>query len=533
MSNESVGKAVKDFIAEAEEIVEHLSADLLNLGDCADSGDCDPDIINAIFRGAHSLKGLAGMFGFNDIAELAHNLESLLDALRLGKTPLNQASVTLLLEAMDLLSHLVRSVATGGGGGDVTSVVSRINDCLQGRDSSVSDSPLDQLGLPPAILNTLTEYEEHRLLENVRKGRSIYSIKVSFSLATFDQELAELTEMLKKEGEVISTLPSAGGSLESHIDFELLFGSDKEERDLTNMVDRDNLTIKRLGTGKGAKPKKEAASKQVKETKAETSLPLVAEPVTPQVDDQSLSAKSISRTVRVDIAKLDELMNIVGELVLSHSAISGLVTRMRASGIPTYPLELNKAAILLHRKLNELQKGVMDIRMIPVVQLFEKMSRIVRKVSREQGKKIDLKTFGADTVLDKLIVEDISDPVMHIIRNSIDHGIESPEERLQAGKSERGVIKLSSYQKGNYVVIEVQDDGRGIDLDRVRAKGVEKGLLRSIEGVSDREALELIFLPGFSTNDTVSEISGRGVGMDVVKNNLSAISGMVDIDTEK
>ena len=187
-------------------------------------------------------------------------------------------------------------------------------------------------------------------------------------------------------------------------------------------------------------------------------------------DDTSLTAKSFSRTVRVDIAKLDELMNIVGELVLCHSTISELTLRMKRDGFTSLALELSKAAKGLDRKLNELQKGVMEIRMIPVGQLFDKMSRIVRKISRDQGKKVEMKMFGADTELDKLIIEDISDPIMHIIRNAIDHGIELPEERVRKGKDEKGLIRLSSFQKGNHVVIEVEDDGRGIELDKVKRK---------------------------------------------------------------
>jgi two-component system, chemotaxis family, sensor kinase CheA len=235
--------------------------------------------------------------------------------------------------------------------------------------------------------------------------------------------------------------------------------------------------------------------------------------------------------VRVDIGKLDELMNIVGELVLSHSMIADLAIRMRRDGYFSLAGELAKSAKVLERKLSELQKGVMDIRMIPVGQLFEKMTRIVRKLSREQGKKVELKLFGANTELDKLIIEDISDPLMHIIRNAIDHGIESPVERIRCGKEEKGIIKLFSYQKGNHVVIEVEDDGRGIDLAKVKRKALEKGLIKSVVAVSDRDAMDLIFLPGFSTNEAVSNVSGRGVGMDVVRNNIAGISGVVDIES--
>ena len=516
MIDESMGKAVKDFLAEAEEIIDQLSLDLVGISDCAEIGsECSPDLINSVFRGAHSLKGLAGMFGFLEIADLAHNLENLLDSLRLGKVPLAQGTVTILFDSMELLGNLVRSAGSGNVEEQaVLQAISRINACISDVPTSEVQSPLARLGIPSKVLNTLTEYEEHRLLENARKGRKIYSIRASFNLATFDQDLGELTDLLKQEGEVISTLPSSGGGLGFSIDFEILYGCDKNLDQVSAMVEGENVAVTRLD---------EALHAEVPEPAELTAVP--------EEDASAMTAKSFSRTVRVDIAKLDELMNIVGELVLCHSTISELTLRMKRDGYSTMALELSKAAKGLDRKLNELQKGVMEIRMIPVGQLFDKMARIVRKISREQGKKIELKMFGADTELDKLIIEDISDPMMHIIRNSIDHGIELPIERVEAGKDEKGTIRLSSFQKGNHVVIEVEDDGRGIQVDKVKKKALERGLVPSINDVSDRDALDFLFLPGFSTSDKISEVSGRGVGMDVVKNNIAAVSGMVDIDS--
>ncbi|KAF0220628.1 MAG: two-component system chemotaxis family sensor kinase [Geobacteraceae bacterium] len=525
-SNDTIGKAVKDFLAEAEEIIDQLSLDLVGLSDSADSGECNPDLLNSIFRGAHSLKGLAGMFGFTGIAELAHNLENLLDSLRLGRVSLAPPTLNVLFDSMDILGALVRSAGTGSSDtNDLSRAIARINSCLTSPQKAESESPLAHLALPDKVLNTLTEYEEHRLLENVKKGRRIYSILASFSLTTFDQELGELTDVLKKGGEVISTLPSVGGNLESTIDFEILFGSERGSAEISALVGMENVTVSLLGGGA------QAPALAAPVAPSAPSLPDAIAPAPSPADDSSLTAKSMSRTVRVDIGKLDELMNIVGELVLSHSKISDLTFRMRDEGLSTHAMEMGKAAKGLGRKLDELQKGVMEIRMIPVGQLYEKMSRIVRKISREQGKKVELKMFGADTELDKLIVEDISDPMMHIVRNAIDHGIEPSEERLRLGKDEKGTIRLSSFQKGNHVVIEVEDDGRGIDLERVKKKALEKGFIQSLESISDRDALELVFLPGFSTSEKVSEISGRGVGMDVVKNNIAAVSGMVDIET--
>jgi two-component system chemotaxis sensor kinase CheA len=243
------------------------------------------------------------------------------------------------------------------------------------------------------------------------------------------------------------------------------------------------------------------------------------------------SMRSISRTVRVDIDKLDSLMNVVGELVLSKSAIAAVADKARAGGDLELAVELQKAVRVLERRLDELQKGVMEVRMVPVGQLFEKMVRIVRRVASESGKKVAINIRGADTELDKLIMEDLSDPLMHIIRNAIDHGIEPPAERLAAGKPEKGTITLWAAQKGNHVVIEVGDDGRGVDPERVRRKAVQKGLVAEGIELSRDETYDLLFMPGFSTRDEVSDLSGRGVGMDVVKNNISALSGMIEMDS--
>jgi len=532
--SEMSGKAVKDFLAEAEEILDQICSELGVMSDTAEEGECNPDSLNSVFRGAHSLKGLAGMFGFTAIQELAHNLENLLDSLRLGKVKLGSAVMNILMDSLEALGTMIRNLGDDSAEEvSVEQLVARINNAVAATAESDSDSVLAGLGLPASILNALTEYEEHRLLENLKKSRFIYSVLASFSLATFDQDLAELSEALKKSGEVISTLPSVGANIQSSIDFEILFGSAKGFDEIAAVVADANATLRLLGS---SRPQTNAATAEARAVAAPAAVAEEVEPaeqggLSPLPADSAMTAKSMSRTVRVDIGKLDELMNIVGELVLSHSTISDIADKMRQSGHSVLMGELIKAAKGLERKLNELQKGVMEIRMIPVGQLYEKMGRIVRKISREQGKRVDLRTFGADTELDKLIMEDIADPLMHIIRNAIDHGIENPEERVAAGKSERGIIKLSSYQKGNHVVIEVEDDGKGIDVDKVRRKAVDKGLIAAHQALTDREAVDLIFLPGFSTSETISEISGRGVGMDVVKSNIAAVSGMVDVES--
>jgi two-component system, chemotaxis family, sensor kinase CheA len=536
--------AARDFLAEAEEIVDELSTQLADLADMAGKGSWEPDLLNAIFRGAHSLKGLAGMFGFSIIAEVSHHAENLLDWLRMGKVSLTVPVLELLFSSAELLTTLLHACHDGTldqHQAAATAHANAISVCLNPVQPVVEAPLLEQLGLSASLMGALTEYEEHRLKENCSKGRQIYVVHASFDLTTFDQGLSELTDILKGCGEVISTLPSVGEQIETNIDFDLLVGTERNQQEFNALLKHLNVSILAAGSGAGqqtAIPADELILQPgaiVPLAPAASVIPVqlpVTEVFAAGSTDDSFSAKSMSRTVRVDIGKLDELMNIVGELVLAHSSIASISNRMRVEGFSRMAIDLGKAAKGLERRLSDLQKGVMDIRMIPVGQLYEKMSRIVRKISREQGKKIDLKMFGAETELDKLIVEDIADPLMHIIRNAIDHGIESPERRLAAGKDERGVVRLSSFQKGNHVVIEVQDDGGGIDIEKIKQKALSRGVVQDVNSLSDREALDLIFLPGFSTADTITDVSGRGVGMDVVRNNIAAVSGMVDIETK-
>jgi two-component system chemotaxis sensor kinase CheA len=520
VTDKSLSSAIRDFLGEAEEIIEKLNLDLVTLGDSADGGGSDPEILNGIFRGAHSIKGLSGMFGFDDITELAHNMENLLDSLRLGKISLNAELVEILFDALEALARLVHGKGENENFSfDVRPLVRRIDAFMTGGPQPGGDL-LDTLKIDPEILSVLTEYEEHRLLENLNKGRNLLRVKATFSLASFDQDLAEITDQLKKKGEVISTLPCAG-DISDRIAFQILFGSSQTAEQIRTLLAREDISVDHLGGG-NVQP-----SASVKEFAG----PAAVEEIEEMGEASETSLRSISRTVRVDIGKLDLLMNIVGELVLSKGMISTIAERLKAEKERELGMELLKATRALERRLEELQKGVMEVRMVPVGQLFEKMSRIVRRVASEQGKKVALDIRGADTELDKLIMEDLADPLMHIIRNAIDHGIEPVDERLSAGKPEKGTICLWASQKGNHVVLEVRDDGHGIDPERVRRKAVQKGLINEGVELLREDIYDLVFTPGFSTRDEVSDLSGRGVGMDVVKNNISALSGMIEIDS--
>ena len=455
-------RARSEFTGEAEELLEELSRDIAAFESQGTSAR--PELINKIFRDVHSLKGLAGMLGFGEISDLAHTLEDMLDRLRMGRVAINKTLMDLLYDSIEALSRLV-----AGGTADTAALSARIANMAAPKKEAAA--PLD-IALDEQTRKSLTEYEEHRLVENVRAGKQIYSIEMRFEFTDFDQKLRAITAKLNESGEVMSTLPSVDPA-GTGIGFRLLYGSALGDKAV------------------------EAIATDAKIKSLRTQAPR---------EEEELSLRSASATVRVDIAKLDSLMNIIGEL---HT-LTGQLPKNRD----------------VNRKLTELQKLAIDLRMVPVSQIYSKVSRSVRKLQRELGKDIDLVLRGEETELDKMLVEEISDPLMHIIRNALDHGIESPEERQAAGKDAKGRVTLTAYPQGNSVVIDVTDDGRGIDPEKIRRVAAQRGIAQTAD------PFELLFAPGFSTAAEVSEISGRGVGLDVVKKNIHDLKGGIVVLSE-
>ncbi len=529
-------KAMKEFISEAEEIIERLNRNLLRLDRRDQGGRVDPDTLNEIFRAAHSLKGLAGMFGVSTMTTLAHQLEEMLDRLRLGKISMTGSLLDLLFEALELLGRIVEQASAGHGTGDpleVGAMTARLEAAVSIRKTEPGDNPVERLRIDPEILGVLTEYEEHRLAENVRERYRIYKIHARFDLVTFDHSLNELTTRLRTLGEVVTTLPSANAASDTEIEFDVLLGSRLEDRQIRAEM-REGATVEELeyrdplpapvSTSPAAAEPRPVADEIEEEHGHRT------EKESPEEAMGSL--RSITETVRVDIAKLDTLMNLVGELGLVRSNVARVGERMRAEhGFGGHAMELDKLQKQLDRKLAELQESVMDVRMVPLRQVFDKLSRVVRKISRDSGKRVRFEVEGAETELDKLIIEGLIDPLMHIVRNAIDHGIETVPERRAAGKPEEGVIRVRAAQRGNHVVIDVRDDGGGLDPARIREVAIAKGLIPPNATPPRREILDLIFLPGFTTKPSATEVSGRGVGMDVVKENIAKLSGIIDIDS--
>lgn len=506
-----------EFIAEAEEILEIISKNLLTLEESQDRLSPHPDIINAIFRGVHTLKGIAGMMGFSNITELSHTLENMLDAMRMGRLTLTSVVIKLLFESTDMLRKLVEKVSKDGNDSlDTSRLLSDIENALKKRPEETSAHKLEELDLDSNVLKVLTEYENHRLEENLRIGSNIFEIAAGFSLDTFDKDLNQINSIISGFGEVITTLPASGASPDIGIEFKLIIGTKEDLNYVTSVISGANIKIREI-------------KYQKKNEKIKT-----GEHDEAQAAETPSSVKSLSMTVRVNINRLDRLLNIVGELVLNKAVITHISKNLRAvEGFSEWALELEKAARTLDKKLNELQEGLMEVRMVPLNSLFDRLTRMTRKLSRESGKIIDIRIFGEETELDRLMIEEIADPLMHIVRNSVDHGIEAQDERIKSGKKEIGTIKLSAMQRGGHVVIEVEDDGGGINLKKVKEIAVEKGLIAPNSSLPEKEAIDLLFTPGFSTSKVVTEVSGRGVGLDVVRKNLVKLNGTIDVETKE
>lgn len=560
---DSVGeKAMSEFLSEAQEIVESLNRDILQLDDNIKRNKKDPDLINNIFRSAHSLKGISGMFGVRKMADIAHDLENLLDSLRMGKVTISADVIDVLFEAVEVFNQLI---AECGGGPKVTKKVlagllKQIDKVGKSSAGAEEENPLDTIDVDSGILSVLTEYEEYRLIDNIRSGVNLFKVHASFELMNFDESLAQLSAQLKTVGEVITTLPSSESSTEQGIDFDLILGTELSLSEVKEHVESDEIKVSAIER-KSAAPARQPARKREEAQVKKPSPPEEEEEEEGDQDEVEVeegggedgedgedgegpppgggdtgSLRSVSQTVRVDIQKLDSLMNIVGELVLVRTAMQAISEQLKAEqGFTGLAVDLFKESRNFERKLDELQGGIMEVRMVPLGQNFEKLSRMVRKLSRTSGKEIELHISGADTELDKLIVEDLADPLMHILRNAIDHGIESPSERTSHGKPAAGQVSISAFQKGNHVVIEISDDGRGLVIDKIKETALKRGIVEKeyLADMTQRDLLNLLFLPGFSTSKEVSEISGRGVGLDVVKTNIANLSGMIDIYSEE
>jgi two-component system chemotaxis sensor kinase CheA len=522
------------FFEEAGENLDQMEQMLLNLN----LETADDEELNGIFRCAHSVKGGAATFGFADVAELTHQMESLLDRLRRHELQPNSAMVDVLLESADASRSLLARHQAGDEGEALptSDLVRRISELAAG------GSPAPKVAPVPAPVATVKSAPAAPATASVAgAGRNI-EIKIG------PLERPEQADAIK---ELFRDIPGLGQirALESErTDFRIFaVETNSTDEDLLDLfafhVSREKVSISEAGGGQALPPVDSAdqalaegtafgffdgspgAPQQANAAEASSSPAIVeAQKVAPKA--QAAAAQPEAATIRVAISKVDQLINLVGELVITQAM---LAQNSRALDPAVYQQLLTGLADL-DRNTRDLQESVMSIRMIPMSIVFSRFPRMLRDLASKLGKKVDFVTQGEATELDKGLVEKITDPLTHLVRNSCDHGVEMPADRIAAGKSETGTITLSASHQGGSIVIEVRDDGRGLSRTKILSKAKERGLDVS-DQMSDAEVWQLIFAPGFSTAAVVTDVSGRGVGMDVVKRNIAALNGTVEIDS--
>lgn len=557
------------FLDESHEHLQSLNDGLLGLEDNAE----DLSVLNEIFRNAHTLKGMSATMGYNKIAELTHEMEDVLDALRKEQIKVREDIIDTLFKCVDSLEQMIDNVANGDPEDliDVSDLVKKLTDILSGKAPAEGGAPAPAAAQPatapaaaaPAASSTasdvvidLTETEKTVIREAEKDGLRGIHLTVSLAETCLLKSARSYMVMnaLDEIGTVIKSIPPAEDLEQEKFErsFEVILVSAAEEsaiRDaVTNIseVEKAETEVIDLNAKPAPAPAPAPAQPVAAAAPAPTPAPAVATapanapaaappkpPAKPPAASKApaggggASKKShASQSVRVDIEKLDTLMNLMGELVINKVRLEQIGQTHRLS-------ELTETLEQMDRVTTDLQNIVMKVRMVPVSQVFNRFPRMVRDVTKELNKEINLTIEGEETELDRTVIDEIGDPIMHLLRNSLDHGVEMPDEREAKGKPRVGEVGLIARHEGNNVVIMVTDDGKGIDADVIRRKAVEKGLYSQdeVDKMDDQDAVRIIFLPGFSTAEKISDISGRGVGMDVVRSKIESLSGHVDVET--
>lgn len=523
----------KIFFEESFEGLDAMESGLLNL----DMGDVDSEAINTIFRAAHSIKGGSGTFGFSAVSDFTHAMETLLDEMRDGRRQVTQTTVDVLLSSVDCLREMLTAIQNGE-----TVDNDKMSTHKQALDKELLGDSFETV--PPSILSDQPVKQDQVTVDGWRIAFSPHPdlFKTGNEPARMFRELSELgaltiTADLQGMPDLFDLDPE-----ECHLSWQLTVEGNIPRSEIDDIFDwveeHCDLAVQALReTEAQAPPSLTAPDNSVKAEPVESNASVTASPSLR--DNQESADKNLaqtagdnkpksSATIRVDTAKIDTLINMVGELVITQSMLSLIGEHFDLSKLD----QLKNGLAQLERHTRGLQESVMNIRMLPISFVFNRFPRLVHDLGAKLGKKIDLKLIGEHTEVDKTVVELISDPLVHLVRNSLDHGIEMPAERLAAGKPETGTVTLEAYHRGGNIVIEVGDDGRGLNKSKLRAKAVEKGLIQDDAVLTDKQTYELIFMPGFSTAEQLTDVSGRGVGMDVVRRNIQALGGNIEIVSE-
>lgn len=521
---------IPTFLEESFEGLELMESSLLNL----EQGDSDT--INAIFRAAHSIKGGAGTFGFNRVTDFTHDVETLLDEMRDGRRNIEQADVDLLLRSVDCIRLLVEAARDGIDCTDesIKEVHKGLAQTLNKAESVEESAEICEevtvtaTGTPTWQISFIPHHEM------LQTGNDVLHIINALA------ELGPVTQVVECQN--IPPLESLHPeecylswqiTLESNCtkdEIDEVFEWVEDECDLiieqsANQLDQMVSDIESMASDEPQTQTKQEA----KSTSQQTEQPTPSKPTDSKASVAAVKTKASSPdggSIRVGIDKVDALINRVGELVITQAMLKQVGNDLSQHNNELVE-KLLEGLVQLEGNTRDLQEDVMRIRMLPISFVFNRFPRMVYDISSKLGKKIELKLSGEQTELDKTVMEKIGDPLVHLVRNSLDHGLEMPEERLAAGKDETGTVHLHAYHQGGYIVIDIMDDGRGLNTARIKDKALEKGLITSDQNLTDQEINELIFAPGFSTAEQVSDLSGRGVGMDVVRRNIESLGGHV------
>jgi two-component system chemotaxis sensor kinase CheA len=534
------------FFEECFEGLEAMESGLLTL----DMGDIDSEIINTIFRGAHSIKGGSGTFGFTVVADYTHIMETLLDEMRDGRRQVTQSAVDVLLGSVDCLREMLTAIQNEQDVDEVSVAKHKaaLEIALNGSSSTTESAPpVTHASADEDITADVASEVEDEVVEVTEQGWKIAFCPYLDLLQTGNdpvrlfRELNELGDLTAIAN--IQDVPSLYelDPEECNISWDLKVVGDISEaeiKEIFNWVEGDcEMEIQPLAKNKS--PKKPAPAPVVKKVGSEPAEIITAvkpkvtadvkKPVPQGSDNEAAkTASKASGSIRVDTDKIDALINMVGEVVITQSMLGLVGENFTMDKVS----QLKRGLAQLERHTRDLQQSVMNVRMLPISFVFSRFPRLVHDISTKLDKKIVLKLVGENTEVDKAVVELINDPLVHLIRNSLDHGIEMPADRVAAGKPETGTIELKAYHRGGHIVIEISDDGRGLDKDKLLAKAIEKGLIEENALLTEKQIFELIFMPGFSTAEQLTDISGRGVGMDVVRRNIQSLGGNIEIISE-
>ena len=541
-----VSQYLEIFIDETKEHLQSLNTQILEL----EQNPENMDTINEVFRAAHSLKGMAGTMGYKRMQNLTHDMENVFSEVRNGHIKVNASMIDCLFQCLDALDEYLNNIQESGdeGTNDNEILIKDLNAMLTGNTGKAEDKKEEVKAVEAASDSSkekwkdipLGEAEKHVLSEAAKQGKNIIGLTVYVQESCILKAARAFLvfKALEDLGEVIISNPSAQDIEDEKFDYEfsIIMVADcdaKKAIDAASYVSEIHEVVGSLMT---APAYEEAAAEAKTEVKEENPAPVVEEAPAAKKETKAAPAAGekkgkpvVNRTVRVDIEKLDVLMNLVSELIIAKNS---LVSATNAEGAVN--VGVNEHIEYLESVTTNLHESVMKVRMVPIESVVNKFPRMIRDLQKKLGKKMELYMSGEETELDRTVVDEIGDPLMHLLRNSADHGLESAAIRKERGKPEVGSIFLNAYQEGNNVVIEVRDDGNGIDVDAVRRKAIERGTIteEQAESMSEKEIIDLLFLPSFSTAKQVSDVSGRGVGLDVVRSKIESLSGEVEVKSK-